>query len=568
MVIGVSINPCSQAIFTLDRSGQTTEEAIMALYDTVHSNLPLSHPVATVNGDAPVAHELLAQIADNQAHMLWGDDVARGEPLPVVDENGETVAYIFPYLRGAQHFPDQESIMHEWQSLQRQVDEAAAADRADQQAVEAALDRFGSQYGAIYVSARQTVAPILKVTHFLHPFFRNGLQAQAQSALALQETAPRLQQIYLFGPHEEYFEFAAAAQTVLINVDSLEQADKAEKVAALAFAEHAPAPVVTRDIVAMWQAIEQNAPQRVDLVSVAAPAQIEKIIPYGYMIPVIDWTHWCLITAEAMVLGFYDTYARGRTFTGFGRLIDYWYEHPSNGHNVPNFIDTLANPGPNPAGLGRMAKVAHRDGYEFVDKRTAVSAQNDWGWNIVKREIDAGRPVVWELYAKDQQGNEAGHAMPVFGYRITPYGKFYILYTTWGKTAAQQRQEWNYVYWPGRGPVSRTEIITLRPVRGDDRGQLVLQTPDGGETVARGVATTIRWYQWGTRLRFATIDLSTDGGRTWSALARGVVTQEGWNEYRWTPQTTTAKARVRIAGYDYNTEHLAGDGSSDNFRIQ
>jgi len=524
-------------------------------------------PLANTDVDGRVSIDVLAGIADAHAHTLWGDDVAHGQPLPLVDAQGDTTAYVFPYIRGSQHFPDQDQLLGRWQALQAEVRTRNAANGSEADELEAELNRFGSQYGSIYVSARETNYPILKVAHFLHPFYQNGIQAQQQSRRSLGRDEVQIKHIYMLGPHEEYFEFATQDGSILLNVDSLEPEDKEQKLSVPASAMRGAAPELVADIRGIWAQIKESAPQGIDMASIATPSQIEKVIPHYSFIPVIDWTHWCLITAEAMVLGFYDNYTRSGTFLDFGRLIDYWYDHPSNGHNVPNFIDDLANPGPGPEGMGRMAKVARKNGYEFEDKWLNVNAQNDWGWNIVKGEIDAGRPVVWGIYAKDKNGNEVGHAMPVFGYRVTPYGKFYILYTTWGKTAEQQRQDWSYAYWPGLGPVTRMEIVTLRPIRGDGRGQLVLHSPDGGESLAKGISSTISWYQWGQRLRFITIDLSTDGGRTWSSIAKGVQTKEGWNQYGWTPQKTTAKARVRITGYDYKTECLAGDGSSDNFRV-
>jgi len=44
---------------------------------------------------------------------------------------------------------------------------------------------------------------------------------------------------------------------------------------------------------------------------------------------------------------FYDHYYKGKKSTGFGRIVDFWYEN-GTGHNVPNFIDELIDPNLSP----------------------------------------------------------------------------------------------------------------------------------------------------------------------------------------------------------------------------
>jgi hypothetical protein len=46
-----------------------------------------------------------------------------------------------------------------------------------------------------------------------------------------------------------------------------------------------------------------------------------------------------------MVLGFYDSYVKGKgTLLGYGRFIDHWYELTPGGVNLPNLIDDVLPP--------------------------------------------------------------------------------------------------------------------------------------------------------------------------------------------------------------------------------
>jgi hypothetical protein len=42
---------------------------------------------------------MLESIADAHAFEVWGNEIARGEPFPVADTNGDVRAYVFPYFR-------------------------------------------------------------------------------------------------------------------------------------------------------------------------------------------------------------------------------------------------------------------------------------------------------------------------------------------------------------------------------------------------------------------------------------------------------------------------------------
>ena len=142
----------------------------------------------------------LATIADAHAFEVWGDEVARGEPFPVVDADGDACAYVFPYALSTRTFPADVSL------ASRQPDLIA-------------------RFGAVYVAAQRTAHPVLRVIHSLHPLFVRGEEAQEAGRTALASAEARLIRIYWLGLHQEYFEIAAADRRLLLDVRTLRQVE-------------------------------------------------------------------------------------------------------------------------------------------------------------------------------------------------------------------------------------------------------------------------------------------------------------------------------------------------------
>ena len=72
---------------------------------------------------------------------------------------------------------------------------------------------------------------------------------------------------------------------------------------------------------------------------------------------------------------------------------------------------------------------------------------------------------------------------------------------------------------------------------------LVLAEPDGGQTLTSGTKFTIRWAFVGTPGGPVKLELSMDGGATWSTIAASVAT----SSYSWTvPLILTSRALVRV----------------------
>jgi MYXO-CTERM domain-containing protein len=74
---------------------------------------------------------------------------------------------------------------------------------------------------------------------------------------------------------------------------------------------------------------------------------------------------------------------------------------------------------------------------------------------------------------------------------------------------------------------------------------LVLGAPDGGEALAGGMTATIRWATVGTTIASVKLELSLDGGASWSVIAPSVANS---GSYDWrVPAVDTTRALVRVS---------------------
>ncbi len=527
-----------------------------------------SVPTANLDVENAVLMSILGKVADADACELWGENIAPGQPFPVADETGDVFAYVFPYIRGSNHFPEYGEIFDRVRQLRaeyQELSEAAGQPSTGEMPAEFynELRQTVGEFGSIYVSAKSTNFPVLRASHFLHPYFLVGDLAQEEAKRHFDREEVRLDRFYFLGPLEEYFEFTSGEDRVLIHANSLEA--KAPEEVLVAEPSQPLPPEMMREIEDIWEQVTELAPISIDADDISG-THTTKLIPYWKLVPVVDWTWWCVPTAATMVVGFWDNYFKGTgTITGYGRLIDYWFEH-SSGNNVPNFIDEIIDPktktwskrpdGTGYKDLGEFINETQK--YNFSYQEVSATSSNDWAWSTLKGEIDSGRPAIWSVPA-GVVGTQ-GHSMTAFGYRITSTGqKFVIVYNTWGKTAEDQKDEYNYASGDGIG--------CLLHGGGTDGHHLIITSPDGGETLNRLMPTTISWFVWGNKIKKTTISFSTDGGKNWTPIASDLNTKTGWNSYLWVPEKATTKGRIRIQGYTDKKEYIAGDGSQKNFSV-
>ncbi|MEW5848342.1 MAG: metallophosphoesterase [Myxococcota bacterium] len=103
----------------------------------------------------------------------------------------------------------------------------------------------------------------------------------------------------------------------------------------------------------------------------------------------------------------------------------------------------------------------------------------------------------------------------------------------------------------------QTDQFTI--LKGDG---LVVDAPNGGETYNPGDNVTIRWATVGA-VSNVNLELSTDGGANWSAIASNV---QNTGQYAWTvPTVSSTRALVRVVNAANPTMR---DESNGTFRIQ
>jgi hypothetical protein len=487
-----------------------------------------------VEGRIPIS--ILEQIADRHAHCVWGSEIARGQPIPITDADGNLQAYVFPYVRDSRHFPDYEEVFDAVRRASALRGEAEEEGAPTPESIRAYVSRALGRFGSIYVSATSQNPPILRVDHFLHPYFLAGEQAQEEARRRFGRPEVQLERFYSFNPCEEVLEFTCEGEVLLLDIHTLEPREPDQ----VLVREDVPAADQEPEeaIRASWETLERLPPLGIEPDDTASLHSVKHLANLA-LVPPLLWTLNCATTSKAMVLGYWDRYVKGSgTILGFGRLIDYWYEHPSNGVNVPNLLDEVH--------AANQIDVWKVNNYTCEWTEIVANANNDWAWKEFTGEIDAGRPACWSI---------SGHTMAGVGYRVEPWGRWAIVYSTWSTNLS----EFPYTQCVG--------VARIIPKGGSSGDHLILLAPYGGESCATSVPAEIQWYVYGNKIGKTHLHFSQDAGANWTNLASDLPTHTGWNTYLWLPGGSTSKGRVRVQGYA-GTQYVAGDGSPGNFTTQ
>jgi cysteine-rich repeat protein len=537
----------------------TAVDALVCLRTAVNIPTPLACPDCA---RSVLALDMLEGIADVHAGDVWDANTARGTPVATSDPAGNTYGYIFPYAR------DSDSAPTEQQILDAVADSRALYDPSDPRFYDQLKQRIG-EIGAVRVAATTSDFPVLETLEGLHPYYLNFDVAEDKAAEILGDASPVFEGVVYVGPHEEYFEFSSGQNELFLHIYTLIRRDEiaplAGATAPTASSTQAFAPEVAERRDRAW---EEMAHRATSPHGPGNPAQtVIKKIPNDHLVPVVDWTCWCVPTAQTMVTAYWDHYANSSTINGYGRVVDYWYEQGC-GQNVPNYLHELCdlkNTSACPDGCkwaqngGVEGILNNINGYNFTWSQVEGTSSNDWAWKSLTDEIDAGRPAVWSV------GPQSAHAMTALGYRTSGSQKFVIVYNTWGTTAAQQLREYNYDQWAG-APIKDSGVGRLTAGGSEAPDHAVLTFPRGEEVLFG--SQQISWQVWGPSIIFTTLSFSSDGGKNWSNIASNVSTNQGTNNYQWNASTTTNKGRIRIQTYDLSGKYVAGDGSVKNFFIQ
>ena len=562
---------------------------------------PLGTPKANLNVPNAVSLDLVKQIASVRAAEEWGE-AACGPVLPCCDDDGDIVAYMFPYAIGQAAFPDAAAltaIIEQGRvvaevglgALSEEEKEALLADVKteieenpggllalpeitdldDLEGVaNAQAKRLGRQmrigagdFGTVVASARDDRFPVPLVMHYLPPCLYQGDLAQAVAAEALGAEAATLERIYFLGlGHGDYLEFSGNGQTVLIHAYDLE-VKAAEEVLTRKGEKIVPEPDVAAAIAQAWDDAEDGAAKG------PGEPKADHFINNPDFVPEVLWCRGCTPTSASMAIGYWDNYV-GATYLGYGKLIDYWryYTKYSDGtgsdKNVPNILETLRIAmGTSVGGVTSTANISSgilsacntTNGYSFSSSQTYGTSGNDYCWNKIVEQIDGNRTFVWSV----GQTGVVGHSLCAWGYTDT---KYVILYNTWN----YGRDDWYYRKYDNGAYTDWQYVHTVSPGGGSGGNQLYVFDPDPGDYLPGGQSVDIQWYDWGD-INTANLYYTTNGGSTWYTIASSVTSTDGWNYYSWTvPDVATTKARVRVNGYASGT-YRAGDGMQGDATI-
>lgn len=519
-------------------------------------------PTANLVVDDGVPMGTLQKVADAHAYDVWGEEIAGGFPFPMADQAGDVVAYVFPYIIGSKQFPACERIFDTVRTVRSGYQESSEAEdgrnpaRMPDEFYAEVRERLG-QSGSVYVSATRRNFPIIRVSHSLHPYFLLGEAAQRKAERHFGRRGAKLEKMYFLGLHKEYFEFALGEQRILIDASSLET-QPPEQILSLKPARPIP-DIVLKHMEDAWDEVTDAAPTAIDANDVSS-TYTRKLIPHWKLVPWVGYTYWCVPTSVSMVLGFWDNQAKGvESIKGYGRVVDYWFEHQSSNYNVPNVIDKIIDP---KTGNWRdknanwWETVNRMDGYAFTSSLLVYGGRpNHWAaaepetaWLALKGTIDSGRPALW---------GTSNHQLVALGYDVRGSQVFVIGYDP---NEPESLQEWQFS--------EGVEVQLVLPGGGTDGDHMVISSPYGGETVEMLMPCKIFWEVWGTKINKMNLYFSEDGGRSWAAVATEVRANAGPNSYLWHPPKETKKGRVRLEAYSQDGEYIAGDGSRDNFTVE
>lgn len=243
--------------------------------NVVGNGMPFNMPSANMSLNNIVPFDIVTKVALFTAKDKWGQ-VSQGTAIPCSDENGDIVAYMFPFHVGPGPFPGYQQIMQgvrEGRSMTenlqkgfnaaqssvkespvlsstRQVDgtptmtgpaggypsdlsggtaqpDGQQLETANYQAAVKAAKMKGigaGEYGTVYVSARYDRVPVPLISHYLPTIYTTGDLAFQKASGILNGNIPKLARYYFLGWRGQFYEFDSGGGRVFIHAYSLEEA--------------------------------------------------------------------------------------------------------------------------------------------------------------------------------------------------------------------------------------------------------------------------------------------------------------------------------------------------------
>jgi hypothetical protein len=508
--------------------------------------------------DQAVAFTTIRDASDYRAHAMWAKPVA-GDVVPLVDVNGNALAYMFHYRIDGQAFPDYGTAT-----------------------AEIATDMAGAgpyRYAHVLASARYDRAPILRYGEGGTEFFIT-LEKGRERARELLGGDPILTRVYYVWPLS-YYEFTSGGSSIVIEAHTFQRTFTRDafvqyvhdgeragwaRVSALSGGLDNEAQAIAK-CAAMMQAEWRH------ILAAPSVARVETTayyVPDRQKAPFYDWSYGCSPTSGTIVVGYLDN-ARN-----YGRAIyDYFTRwdcvEGETDFQIPQaqraialafHTETLSG-GTYAANIGPgLEQFLDDRGYTADIFSASGGYYNDWVWCYDSTEFLAGNPMVWSISWET-------HSLAAFGCRMMAssdsVGKDVYVHNTWWRPA----EWWHYA---DGSHFSSADIASVRPTSTDPslhllmpRGDTLYNHNGAGEILWGGRPNRVRWDNAGSANDSLTIDFSTDAGWNWTNVAHGVP-DSGY--YTWTLPLgdTSGRNRLRIKAFA-DGEYRSGDGSFGCFHI-
>jgi len=484
--------------------------------------------------------------------LTWGatefPGAKLGTAIPYVDEDGNTVAWMFHFRTDGKEFPNYDQVAADVQAERKTL------------TVNTDLSRWRSKYGHMLVSARRDRVPVVCFGYGTSEYYAIAGKALERAREALGSEA-RLSRIYFVSP-STYLEFESPTDKRAVLSEHFERTWNSRE----AFAEYVAQAraELRRQHPGEEEAAAAYHKGRWDHALEPRPATLsEAYVPNYGLAPYYDWSYGCTPTSGAMVLGYVDRFQKS------GRLVDWFYQRydgveGENDYQVPNvqrecairmYTDTTRGSTELRDIANGLYQVGSDNGYTGWSVTNVYGdGGNNWGWSTLTSQIDAGNAILWSA------GWER-HSLAAFGYRTTD--QYVYVHNTWWKPA-----EW----WAHSGN-GYSHVAAVSPGTGDEHnirityplGDTFYNSTGRGEVLYVGDTCRITWES-GTPGTTVDIDVSTDGGRSWETAAAAAADSGAYHWYIPPSVPTCDSVRLRLRQYNGSTLTSA-DGTFGCFRV-
>jgi hypothetical protein len=454
-----------------------------------------------------------------------------GTAIPYVDENGNTVAWMFHFRTDGKAFPDYSRI--------------AADVQAERQTLTANTDlsRWRSKYSHVLVSARRDRAPVIRFGYGTSEYYAIAATALARARQTLGPDA-RLSRVYFVSP-STYLEFENPAGKSTVLSEHFERTWQSRE-AFTGYVTQARAQI-RQQYPGEEEAAARYENGRWDHAFDSRLGRLsETFVPNYGLAPFYDWSYGCTPTSGAMVCGYVDRFQKS------GRLVDWFYQRydaveGENDWQIPNVqlecaIEMRTDTSYGGTSINNIANGLFQVGYDngytaWSVTNTVGNTGNDWAWSTITSQVNAGHAMIWSALWE-------AHSLACFGYRTED--KYVYVHNTW----------WTPAEWWAHSGGDVSHVAAVTPDAGDQHdirmtyplGDTFYNSTGRGEILYVGDTCRIAWES-GTPGSSVDIDVSTDGGSNWETAAAGVADSGAYHWYIPSSIPTCDSVRLRVSQY-------------------